>query len=206
MAGPPLAPPGLEYLLQVDQVYVKQTRSSAFQTYCTYDLLTSDGRLMYRAEEDRECCGPQFNVKVRNLQGHNVLYLLLPSSFCSWETQMQVSSGNGMILGYIDKKWASLTSSFTILSSNGERMLKVHGPGWGSGFMSDVNYKVSMYDDSRVFAVITRVWRGIGREMISVNDHYNVKFPLDLDVSLKGLLVATAMYIDFLHYEERNRN
>ncbi|XP_053320770.1 phospholipid scramblase 3-like [Spea bombifrons] len=202
MAGVPVTPPGLECLLQVGSVRVKQTRDSMFQNYCTYDILSGDGQLLYRAEEERACCGPRFNIHIRDLQGYEVLNLLLPSSFCSWETQMQVLSvAGGMLLGYIDKNWASMTSSFTLLTPQMEPVLKVRGPGWGAGFMSDAHFKITLYKENSPFGVITRVWKG----MLSINDSFEIQFPLDLDVKLKALLVSCAVFIDFLYYE-RNRD
>ncbi|KAM8972734.1 phospholipid scramblase 2-like [Pelodytes ibericus] len=204
-----LRPPSVEEKKKnadhVDTFMVKQTRRSTFQSYCTYDLLSADGHLVYKAEEERDCCGPQFDVRVRTLQGHDVLNLLLPSSACTWETQMQVISQR-MLLGSIDKNWGSLSSSFTLLSPYGEPILKVKGPGWGGGFMSDANYEIISYQDRMPLGVITRVWRGIGKELFSPNDTYSLHFPLNLDVTVKALLVACAMYIDFLHYEQRNKS
>ncbi|OCT59617.1 hypothetical protein XELAEV_18001039mg [Xenopus laevis] len=200
----PVTPLGLENLLQMDEIRIKQTRHSLMQSYCTYDLLTPDGALLYRAEERRECCGPRIDVSVQDLSGQHVLMLLLPSSFCTWETQLQVSEASGMLLGYIDSSWSS--RNFTILTPTGQKSLIVQGPGWGGGFMSDANFQVSMYNGQEAFGLITRVWRGAKKEFFSPNDYYTVKFPRDLDVGVKALLVACTIYIDFLHYRERNRN
>ncbi|OCT90936.1 phospholipid scramblase 3 [Xenopus laevis] len=204
MAGPPVIPPGLENLVQMDEIRIKQTRRSTFQSYCTYDLLAPNGALLYQAEERRECCGPRIDVSVQNPHGQHVLLLLLPSSYCSWETQLQVSSGSGTLLGFIDRSWS--TMNFTILTPTGEKSLKVQGPGWGGGFMSDANFQVIMYNSQAALGLITRVWRGMKKEFMSPNDYYTVKFPRDLDVKVKALLVACTIYIDFLHYEERNRS
>uniref|UniRef100_A0A803JIB8 Phospholipid scramblase n=1 Tax=Xenopus tropicalis TaxID=8364 RepID=A0A803JIB8_XENTR len=176
---------------------------STFQNHCTYDLLTPSGALLYRAEETRECCGPRFDVSVQNLHGQQVLSLLLPSSYCTWETQLQVFSGTGTLLGYINKTWASM--NFTILTPTREKSLEVQGPGWGGGFMSDVNFQVTMYGSHAAFGLITRVWRGVKKEFFSPNDYYAIKFPRDLDVNVKALLVACTIYIDFTYYEARNR-
>ncbi|KAM4675019.1 phospholipid scramblase 3-like isoform 1-T3 [Discoglossus pictus] len=201
MEGIPVVPPGLEYLLQMNHILIKQTRS-AFQNYLTYDILTPDGGLMYRAEQEMDCCGPRLDVRIRNYQNYEVFNLLIPST-CGWDNQLQVFSPPGTILGYIEKEWASMTSSFTILTPDGQLSLKVKGPGWGGGFMSDANFEVKMYDSSANLGVITRVWRGLGREMISPNDHYSIQCALDLDVKVKALLIACAIFIDFLCYEQR---
>ncbi|CAH2272355.1 Hypothetical predicted protein [Pelobates cultripes] len=204
MAGIPLIPPGLEHFLGVDKVHVKETRESLFQSYSTFDLLTADDRLVYRAEEQRDCCGPRFDIRIRDIQGYDVFNALLPSDFCSCETRMVVSVPTGMPLGYIDRSWGSLTSSFTLLTSLGEPSLKVHGGGWS--FMSDKNYEITAYNDNVILGVITHVWRGVRKEMLSSKDYYTIQFPSDLDVKIKALLVACAMLIDYLHREQRRQS
>uniref|UniRef100_A0A8C5LWM7 Phospholipid scramblase n=1 Tax=Leptobrachium leishanense TaxID=445787 RepID=A0A8C5LWM7_9ANUR len=199
MAGIPLVPPGLEPLLRVDKFHVKETRHSVFQPSSTYDLLTPDGSLVYKAEEEIECCGPNFNVWIRDLGGRDILQVLLPSGYCSCELKMQVLSvPEGSLLGYIDKSW----TSYYLLSPTGEPTLHVHSPGWGSGFMSDQNYMITPYNDKTPLGVLTRVWRGFRKEFLSSTDHYAIQFPADLDVKIKVLLVACAMFID---YDERRR-
>ncbi|XP_053574391.1 phospholipid scramblase 3 isoform X2 [Bombina bombina] len=201
MAGIPAVPPGLENLLQINEVHVKQTRQSAFQTRCTYDVFTSDGCLIYRAEQEIECCGPRFNLQVQNLQGYNVMNLLLPNS--CWGIQLQVFGPPGMLLGYIDKEWASFNSSFNILTALGQPSIKVKGPGWGGAFMSDVHFQVMTLDGSAPLGVITRVWRGVRKEFFSVNDNYKVQFPGDLDVKVKALLIACTFFIILKKHKRR---
>ncbi|XP_072255299.1 phospholipid scramblase 3-like [Pyxicephalus adspersus] len=205
MAGYPVVPPGLEFLPQVSELYVKQTRDSVFQNYCTYDLFDATGQLLYKAVEQREFCGPRLDLIVSSLQGYVVLHLLVPSNFCSWETKLQVSSSSGEILGYIEKNWTSFSASFDILDPSGGFLFKVKGPGWGESFMSDAHYRVFSSDTTTQIAVITRVWRGFLKEMLLSKDAYSIPFPLDLYVNGKVMLLACTLFIDLL-YEENKRN
>ncbi|XP_040203125.1 phospholipid scramblase 3-like [Rana temporaria] len=205
MAGVPVAPPGLEYLLRANGLLMKQTRQSTFQSYTTYDLLGTDGQLVYQATEQRECCGPRMHLKVNNTQGYNVLNLLVPSNFCSWDTKLQVFCSSGELLGFIYKEWTSFSIKFDILDPSGLVCLKVKGPGWGEGFMSDQDYKVLSADKTTQIGVITRVWRGLRKEMFSIKDKYTINFPMDLHVSMKAMLMACALFIDLLE-EERSRS
>ncbi|XP_075452559.1 phospholipid scramblase 3-like [Ascaphus truei] len=200
MAHIPGVPPGLEHLLQLDQVHIKHIRQSMFQAYHTYDLLSHSGHLLFRVEQERECWGPRLDLRVRNLQGYDVLNVLLPSACCSCDTKMQVSCPPGLLLGYVEQDWGSFTSSFTLLTPEGEASLCVRGPGWGGGFMSDTNFQVTMLNSSQALGQITRIWRGL----FSSNDHYSVQFPIDLDVKVKALLIACTLYINHLYYEQRN--
>lgn len=203
MAGVPVVPPGLENLLQVSELYVKQTWNSTFQSYCTYDLYDPDGHLLYEAIEQQECCGPRLDLMVNNTQGYNVLNLLVPSNFCNWDTELQVSSSTGELLGYIDKTWASFSSAFDISDPSGLIYLKVKGPGWGESFMSDTYYQVISGDKTAQIGVITRVWRGFFKEMFINKDTYIISFPQDLHVTVKAMLVACTLFIDLLNEESR---
>ncbi|XP_068129923.1 phospholipid scramblase 3-like [Hyperolius riggenbachi] len=205
MAGFPICPPGLEYLLQVNELRIKQTRASVFQSYCTYDVLGPEGHLVYRATERRECCGPRMALTVTNTQGYNVLHLLVPFECCSCETKLQVSGSSGELLGYIDRNLTSFAASFDILDPSGLICLKVKGPGWGEGFMSDSHYQVLSVDKTTQVGVITRVWRGLKKEMFSIKDNYIMSFPLDLSANMKAMLLACTLFIDLLQ-EEANRN
>ncbi|XP_077327670.1 phospholipid scramblase 3-like [Lithobates pipiens] len=205
MAGVPVAPPGLEYLLQVNGLFMKETRSGIFQSYNTYDFFGTDGQLVYQAAEQRECCGPRMDCRVTNTQGYNVLNLLVPSECCSCDTKLQVSCSTGQLLGYIIKEWTSFTLSFDILDPSGLVCLKVKGPGWGEGFMSDLHYKVLSADRTTQIGVITRVWRGLSKEMFSYKDNYSINFPIDLHVSMKAVLMACALFIDLLNEERRRQ-
>ncbi|XP_075062235.1 phospholipid scramblase 1-like [Mixophyes fleayi] len=206
MARIAITPPGLEYLAQVSQFHVNQTKSSMFQTYCTYDLLSPDGLLVYQGVEERDCCGPRMDVKVRNTQGYNVLNLLLPSNFCSWDTILQISGSSGEPLGYIQKNWTSFTASFDILNTHNQICLKVKGPGWGEGFMSNIIYQVLSADKSVSVGSITRVWRGFSTELFNITDNYVVQFPRDLDVTMKAMLLACTIFIDLLSHEQHRES
>lgn len=203
MAGIPISPPGLQDLIPISQFFINQTWSSMFQGYCTYDLIGPTGQLLYQATELRECCGPRMNVAVQSLQGYNVLNLHMPANFCSWETTLQVIDGSGHLLGYIDKNLSSMAASFDILNPLNQICLKVKGPGWGQGIMSDHVYQVLSADKSFTVGQITRVWRGLAKEMFSGKDKFVLQFPPDLDVSMKATLISCTLLIDLLEHERR---
>ncbi|PIO27399.1 hypothetical protein AB205_0119830, partial [Aquarana catesbeiana] len=203
MDGFPVAPPGLEYLLQVDGLFIKETRNSIFQNYNTYDLFGTDGQLVYQATEQRECCGPRMDCRVANTQGYNVLNLLVPLECCACDAK--VSSSSGEILGYIMQEWTIFTLSFDILDPSGLVCFNVKGPGWGEGFMSDLHYKIFSADRITEIGVITRVLRGFRKEVFSYKDNYTINFPIDLHVSLKAMIMASALFIDLLIEEHRRR-
>lgn len=49
---------------------------------------------------------------------------------------------------------------------------------------------------------ITKEWGGLVKEYFTDADTFNVAFPLDLDVRMKAALVASAMLIDYMFFED----
>ncbi|XP_073480057.1 phospholipid scramblase 2-like [Aquarana catesbeiana] len=152
MDGFPVAPPGLEYLLQVNELSVIKTSKGIFQSCNAYDFFGIDGELVYKAtEQQEECCGPEIDCRITNTQGYNVLNLLEPSECCTCDTKLRVSSSSGELFGYIMEQWTSFTLSIDILNPLGLVCLNVKGPGWGENFMSDLHYKVSLSTRAKRF-------------------------------------------------------
>ncbi|KAH8032178.1 hypothetical protein HPB51_023596 [Rhipicephalus microplus] len=49
---------------------------------------------------------------------------------------------------------------------------------------------------------ITKQWSGLVKEYFTDADTFGVTFPLDMDVHLKATLIAAAMLIDYMFFEE----
>ena len=100
-------PRGLEYLVQVDQLLVKQKVEvleviTGFETKNQYKILNSLGQEVYKAKESSNCCARQicgpvrpFSMKIKDNHGNEVIRLERPlactSCFCPcWLQSMEV--------------------------------------------------------------------------------------------------------------------
>ncbi|XP_078525186.1 phospholipid scramblase family member 5-like [Lissotriton helveticus] len=199
-------PPGLEYLTQVDQLLINQKRQRTFRTLSEYEILNAATQRIFHAKEERECWGPRFDIKIYDNAQRAVLHALLPRNYCSCEDELEVySPTSGGLIGSVIKRWDPFSSSFSILNSAKEALLKVVGPGATMAAFRDVNFEVKTSKESLTVGRIARVWRGLRSELLSY-DHYSVQFPLDLDAKVKALLLATGLYIDYLYYEPSSQN
>ncbi|XP_078526617.1 phospholipid scramblase 2-like [Lissotriton helveticus] len=201
MAALPNIPPGLEYLTQVDQILIHQKRFSVFLYSSEFEILNTVSQKIFHAKEKRKVFGPALDIRVYDNSQRNVLHLLLPA--LSWTEKLEVySPTTGCLIGYIVKNWKTFSISFSILNMAKEEVLRVVGPGFGTAAFKDVNFEVKTSNKSHTIGRITKVWRGVRKEMFSANDHYSVQFPIDLDAKVKALLLSTAIFIDHLYFEQ----
>ncbi len=115
-------PPGLEYLLQVDHLIVKQKvewLEALFgcETKNKYKIMNVNGEQIYEAEEETDCCtrnfcGPNrpFDLEIRDSQGNELIHLYRPfrskSCLCPCFLQvMEVYSPPGTLVGTIEQEW-----------------------------------------------------------------------------------------------------
>jgi len=219
-------PAGLEYLTQIDQLLVKQKVEimellTNFETANKYEVKNSMGQTVYKAKEhsgccNRQCCGPlrKFKMKIADNTGREVLQLDRPLNcrdccFPCCLQEMTVSSPiTGEVMGYIKQEWHFYLPKFSIQNAQGETVLKMTGPFCACSCCSDVEFPVTSTDGSKV-GQLTKQWTGFVKEAFTDADNFGIKFPLDLDVKMKAVLLGAIFLIDFMYFEENpdsNRN
>ncbi|CAG2176377.1 unnamed protein product [Oppiella nova] len=214
-------PPGLEYLLTIDQILVHQKIElceilCGCETNNKYEIKNSLGQKIYYAKEDTDCCtrhwcGPirPFDLKILDNNRREVIHLYRPlrcDGCCFWccLQRLDVLSPCGEILGTIRQEWSLCLPKFRVEDANGECVLMIRAPfcvaSWTCG---DIDFPIySAYDDSPV-GKITKQWSGLGRELFTDADHFGITFPMDLDVHIKAVLLGACFLIDFLFYERK---
>ncbi|CAG2177910.1 unnamed protein product [Oppiella nova] len=194
-------PPGLEYLLQVDQLIVKQKVEiletfTGFETNNEYDIQNNLGQNVYLASEDtdcctRNCCGPNraFNMRIVGPSNREVLHLVRPlrcdTCFCFCCLQyMRVEAPVGHLIGYVVQDCSYDENLWTRLCQ-------------------DVEFDVLAKDTNTAIGRITKRWSAILRETFTDADIYGVLFPSDMDVRAKACLLAATLLIDYMFFEKK---
>lgn len=108
---------------------------------------------------------------------------------------MEVYSINGQLVGTIEQNWSLLRANFSIKNAAGETVLKIDGPCCTWSICGDVEFSVMSVDGETKVGKITKQWAGLAREMFTDADLFGVTFPMDLDVHVKALLLATTFLI-----------
>ncbi|XP_018609250.1 phospholipid scramblase 1-like isoform X2 [Scleropages formosus] len=218
---PPGCPPGLEYLTQIDQLLVHQKVELAevmlgWEMNNKYVVKNSLGQQVFFVVEEndccnRNCCGPMrsFVLHVQDNFGQEILTLTRPlkCSSCCFPCclqQLEVQGPPGNTIGFIVQDWHFYLPKFTIQNERKEPVLKVVGPCCDCKCCSDVNFEVISLDETSNVGRISKQWTGVLREMYTDADNFGIKFPMDLDVKIKAVLLGACFLIDFMFFEHNN--
>ena len=209
-------PPGLEYLLQVDQLLIKQKVEIletlvGFETNNQYDVCNSMGQKVYLASEDtdcctRNCCGPNraFELRIIDHSQREVIHLSRPlrcdcclCPCCLMLVRVEAPPGN--LIGHVIQDWSCLKPAFHIENAANQKLLKISGPICTCSILChDVEFDILSMDGGRRVGRITKQWSGLLREAFTDADIYGVVFPMDLDVKAKALLLSATFLIDYM--------
>ncbi|XP_039757998.1 phospholipid scramblase 1 isoform X3 [Pararge aegeria] len=216
--APVNCPPGLEYLSMIDQLIVKENVDllEAFVGYETnnkYTVKNSLGQMVYCAVEDsnccsRNCCGPMrpFDMKIMDNFRNEVIHLNRPlacdSCWCPcWLQSIVVTAPPGTVVGSIEQVWSICRPSFVIKNASGDVVLRIKGPLFTYTFCGQRQFNVYSKDGEAKVGKITKNWSGLAREAFTDADNYGIKFPMDLDVRIKAVLLGACFLIDFMFFE-----
>ncbi|XP_054160129.1 phospholipid scramblase 2-like [Oppia nitens] len=214
-------PPGLEYLLAVDQLIIKQ-RVLLFQTMTgiltnnRYEIQNSLGQLVFFAKEINDIlitnvCGPNrsFDIEILDNTGRQVMHLSRPyrcdccCCICCLQL-IRVEAPPGCLLGHIRQKWHPIRPVYIVEDDTGRKILRIKGPLCVIQlFFSDIHFNILSRDKDMMIGQINKQWSGMMREYFTNADIYSITFPMDLDVKAKALLVGAAFLIDYMYFERQ---
>ncbi|XP_074838986.1 phospholipid scramblase 3 isoform X3 [Carettochelys insculpta] len=211
-------PPGLEHLAQIDQVLIQQKVELAealvgFEGANRYELWDVQGRRLFQAEEQSDCCTRNCCGSLRRLGlsltepgGRPVLRLLRPlkcaSCWCPCCLQeLEVQCPPGTTIGHVVQTWHPFTPKFSVQDAGKQTLLRVLGPCCVFRCGGDVNFEVKTSDESRSVGRISKQWGGLLKEVFTDADAFGIQFPLDLDVKMKAVLLGACFLIDYMFFE-----
>lgn len=116
---------------------------------------------------------------------------------------MEVMAPPGSPIGYLVQEWSILYPKFRVENAAHETVLRIEGPACRWRCCSDVVFQVLSKDGLHQVGKITKQWSGLLKEAFTDADNFGVSFPMDLDVSIKGVLVGAAFLIDFMFFEKQ---
>ncbi|CAI5439931.1 unnamed protein product [Caenorhabditis angaria] len=223
-------PAGLEYLTYLDHVVVKQIKElleimTDWETKNRYVLRNANGQQAYYAFEEsscceRQCCGYQrgFIMHIVDNFKREVLTITREFKFCGGgcggcfacigccQQEAKIISPAHGVLGEIRQRGACMASCFDVLDADGNVILKIDGPCCCNMIgCNDKEFPIKT-NGGETIGAITKKWGGCVREAFTDADIFQVNFPMDLDVKIKGVLLGATFLIDFMEFEQKSQN
>ena len=114
-----------------------------------------------------------------------------------WLSKISIIDGQGNLSGSIKQKFRMLKPRFQILDADGLQIGEINGD-WKA-----LNFKITDADGNNVGS-ISKKWAGIGKELFTSADKYNVTIdPQYAEDRNKMNIVATAITIDMVLKENK---
>ena len=192
-------------LAQDGQLIVKQRVEgleaiTGIETKNRYEVMTPDGQTVLFAYEESGGWGRvllqrnrALTLHVAGLDGREVL--AGSRAFFWFFPTMYVRGPNGSPIGTIRRKFGILKRRILLENPQGETVAEVNG----SVFR---RYTFMVNRGGQEVGRITKKWSGVGREMFTDADTFQVQLPTEHDEQLQQLVLATAFAVDLDFFEK----
>ena len=200
----------MQRLEKTDAMIVQQKKEwgeilTGFETANKYTVLDPNGRELYYAAEvggsflSRNFLKSlrPFTIQIMDAQGGTVLRLERPWRWVFYE--LNVYDASGTMIGTVRKRWSWARRLYVVLDAMGNELFELFGP-----IFKPWTFQIRA--DGMDVGAIRKKWSGLGKEMFSDADNFGVQWPADLDVSAKAVLLGAVFLIDFVHFEDNQRN
>ncbi|XP_043601154.1 phospholipid scramblase 1-like [Bombus pyrosoma] len=208
-------PPGLEYLIVLDRLYIRQRLELmevvvGWETENKYLVTNVSGQPLFYIMEESNICARLCLGTLRSCELHvgdtnhrEVLRMVRPCRcsgcccFCCMQ-MLEVYSGD-MLLGSVTENCHIFRPSFSIRDASGKTVLRIKGPCFRC--CGNVTYKIKSADGVHRVGEIKKKWSGFTTEVFTDADNFSLRFPVDLDVKIKAVLLGACILIDFMYFE-----
>jgi uncharacterized protein YxjI len=135
-----------------------------------------------------------YTLNVMHRDGKPALRLYGPFRFLKRE--IQVSAPDGKLLGVVRKRITFPHTRYDVLDAHERRIFEI-----SRGILKVWTFTIKD-EASRDMAVITKRWSGLGKEMFSDADRFQLQFPQVRDPVHRQILLGALFLIDLKHFEK----
>jgi len=197
----------VERLESVGALLVKQKKEwgeilSGFETKNKYSISDVEGKPLLFAAEESSFLVRMFLKAARPLtlhvltpEGKPLLQFYRP--FRWFLSEMHIKDVTGAQIGWIKQKFSILSKQFLIYDTSGNEIFKIHGP-----LLHPWTFHIM--ENEREAGKIQKKWSGIGKEMFTDADNFNIIFPPDIGTSYKAILLGALFLVDLLYFEKKD--
>ncbi|KAK5986275.1 hypothetical protein GCK32_003155 [Trichostrongylus colubriformis] len=165
-----------------------------------YDIYDRNGELMYSGYEEsslcQECCccsHRSFVVYIKNKHGKRVMQITRPSECCRGGQSCTIKVSPGMEIGTVTLRHFWCSKRCDVEDADGNVLLKIDQPrGVACGSM--VYFPVRTMFGNRVADI--KKYGALGGKTT-----FSVKFPIDLKMETKALILGALIFLDITNFE-----
>jgi len=137
-----------------------------------------------------------FTMQVIGRDGSIVLKLHRPFRFVFH--RLEISDGQGHLLGVVQKRWSWVRRIYDVLDGQDNARLRLFGP-----LFRPWTFEVRKGEAEA--GLIQKKWSGALKEMFTDADNFALELGDSLDLDERTLLLGAVFLIDFVHFENRGR-
>ena len=115
-----------------------------------------------------------------------------------WMSKIEITTADGVILGYVQQKFQFFKPLFEIHNANGEKIAQIQGDflAW--------NFTITNNEEKEI-GKITKKWAGVAKELFTTADKYMVSVDQSLaEDTNKIAILSAAITIDMVFKENSN--
>ncbi len=138
------------------------------------------------------------SIQVDLVDKNDMLVFRIRKPFGFFRERVDVYDSNDELIGYFKSKILSLTGGFYVFNRKDKQVAEIKGK-W-------VGFEFTFLDnEGQELGKVTKKWAGLAKEMFTSADNYIVSISEDLDEDpdAKCLLLAAAIAIDVVYYENQ---
>jgi uncharacterized protein YxjI len=134
-----------------------------------------------------------YTLVIQTREKRPVLRMHAPFRFIHRE--ITVTEANGKALGTVRKRFTFPHTRYDVFDPHGRAIFEI-----ARGFVKVWTFTIRR--DGQDVAVITKRWSGLGREMFTDADRFQLQFPEITDPTERKILLGALFLLDFTHFEE----
>lgn len=166
---------------------------------------------------------PPFRMKISDIYQNEVMNFRRP--YACWLNSVEISAAADQVFGRIEQEWTMLYPSYTVKNHNNETVLRIEGPLCAAAIFGDVEFRVMITNsgvyatflrlhfeyslkrspefvcpqilslDGIQVGSIFKQTSGLAKELFTDYDYFGVKFPMNLDVRMKAVMLGACFLI-----------
>lgn len=204
-------------LFSDDQIKVRQFREQlemiiGWQQANRYEVASQDGRPIFWAGEQGGgtlgALSRNFNPFHRNttdcMTADGTLAMQITFPFAWFFRHGKVTGWDGRDLGSTQQRFSLLRTRVDVLGTNDNVLLEIFGP-----MLKVFSFRPWVFEVKQRGEIVARIrkhWSGWFQELFSRADNFTIDFePSFTDPRLRQLLVAAALTIDMVNFEQKDR-